>query len=67
MVFIDFHGTLCHDLFWRSLPPDKRNRLALRAPGLRRHWRGCFVARDPRPGCRAAPNLPPSLPRRIAL
>lgn len=28
MVFIDFHGTLCHDLFWRSLPPDKRNRLA---------------------------------------
>lgn len=27
MVFIDFHGTLCHDLFWRSLPQDAQSRL----------------------------------------
>lgn len=27
MVFIDFHGTLCHDLFWRSLPGEHQARI----------------------------------------
>jgi FMN phosphatase YigB (HAD superfamily) len=28
VVFIDFHGTICHDRYWRSLPDDRQARLA---------------------------------------
>lgn len=28
IVFIDFHGTICHDHYWRSLPANRQARLA---------------------------------------
>lgn len=27
ILFIDFHGTLCHDLFWRSLEPQHQTKI----------------------------------------
>lgn len=27
VLFVDFHGTICHDLYWRSLPADRQHRL----------------------------------------
>lgn len=27
IVFVDFHGTICHDHYWRSLPQDRQARL----------------------------------------
>ncbi|MGO4482471.1 hypothetical protein EFD55_27250 [Rhizobium pisi] len=63
IIFIDFDGTICHDRYWRSLPPVKQNKLQTYLFQKNRHivfeWmRGLHTAEEVNGMVAAALDMP---------